>query len=136
MQLKEAKKDLTEEFKILEDGIFGRSRNLLLAAGYSEDRLNKLDRSKWFELAIEDEAKQIELEQIAEQHVELKAEFDKNSRTSVARSSRAMTWRRAYSRSSRSIWPSSVGSSRVTRWRVVTVTRVLSPRSVRSGYAP
>ncbi|MGL5216925.1 MAG: DNA-directed RNA polymerase subunit beta, partial [Aeromonas hydrophila] len=36
MQLKEAKKDLTEEFKILEDGIFGRSRNLLLAAGYSE----------------------------------------------------------------------------------------------------
>ncbi|MBC6486783.1 DNA-directed RNA polymerase subunit beta [Aeromonas hydrophila] len=77
MQLKEAKKDLTEEFKILEDGIFGRSRNLLLAAGYSEDRLNKLDRSKWFELAIEDETKQIELEQIAEQHVELKAEFDK-----------------------------------------------------------
>ncbi|KHN53823.1 DNA-directed RNA polymerase subunit beta [Aeromonas hydrophila] len=77
MQLKEAKKDLTEEFKILEDGIFGRSRNLLLAAGYSEERLNKLDRSKWFELAIEDEAKQIELEQIAEQHVELKAEFDK-----------------------------------------------------------
>ncbi|TFF81365.1 DNA-directed RNA polymerase subunit beta [Aeromonas taiwanensis] len=77
MQLKEAKKDLTEEFKILEDGIFGRSRNLLLAAGYSEDRLNKLERSKWFELAIEDEVKQIELEQIAEQHVELKAEFDK-----------------------------------------------------------
>ncbi|MGN5010207.1 DNA-directed RNA polymerase subunit beta [Aeromonas veronii] len=77
MQLKEAKKDLTEEFKILEDGIFGRSRNLLLAAGYSEDRLNKLDRSKWFELAIEDESKQTELEQIAEQHVELKAEFDK-----------------------------------------------------------
>ncbi|MCS3834696.1 DNA-directed RNA polymerase subunit beta [Aeromonas veronii] len=77
MQLKEAKKDLTEEFKILEDGIFGRSRNLLLAAGYSEDRLNKLDRSKWFELAIEDEGKQTELEQIAEQHIELKAEFDK-----------------------------------------------------------
>ncbi|QIY87948.1 DNA-directed RNA polymerase subunit beta [Aeromonas hydrophila] len=77
MQLKEAKKDLTEEFKIPEDGIFGRSRNLLLAAGYSEDRLNKLDRSKWFELAIEDEAKQIELEQIAEQHIELKADFDK-----------------------------------------------------------
>lgn len=88
MQLKEAKKDLTEEFKITEDGIFGRSRNLLLAAGYSEDRLNKLDRSKWFELAIEDEAKQIELEQIAEQHVELKAEFDKkfeNKRRKIIR---------------------------------------------------
>ncbi|MFG0831936.1 DNA-directed RNA polymerase subunit beta [Aeromonas bivalvium] len=77
MQLKEAKKDLTEEFKILEDGVFGRTRNLLLAAGYSEDRLNKLDRSKWFELAIDDEAKQIELEQIAEQHIELRADFDK-----------------------------------------------------------
>ena len=77
MQLKAAKKDLTEEFKILEDGIFGRTRNLLLASGYSEDRLNKLDRTKWFELAIEDEAKQIELEQSAEQHIELKADFDK-----------------------------------------------------------
>ncbi|MDO2949684.1 DNA-directed RNA polymerase subunit beta [Aeromonas simiae] len=77
MQLKQAKKDLTEEFKILENGIFGRARNLLTSAGYSEDKLSKLDRTKWFELAIEDEGKQTELEQIAEQHVELKADFDK-----------------------------------------------------------
>ncbi|ENY70664.1 DNA-directed RNA polymerase subunit beta [Aeromonas diversa CDC 2478-85] len=77
MQLKQAKKDLTEEFKILENGIFGRARNLLIASGYSEEKLSKLDRAKWFELAIEDEGKQTELEQIAEQHVELKADFDK-----------------------------------------------------------
>ncbi|ALP40997.1 DNA-directed RNA polymerase subunit beta [Aeromonas schubertii] len=77
MQLKQAKKDLTEEFKILENGIFGRARNLLIASGYSEEKLSKLDRTKWFELAIEDEGKQTELEQIAEQHVELKADFDK-----------------------------------------------------------
>jgi hypothetical protein len=38
----------------------------------------------------------IELEQIAEQHVELKAEFDKKfEEQEVARSSRAMTWRQA-----------------------------------------
>ncbi|SIR62436.1 DNA-directed RNA polymerase subunit beta [Aeromonas sp. RU39B] len=77
MQLKQAKKDLTEEFKILENGIFGRAHNLLISAGYSEAKLTGMDRAKWFELAIEDEGKQTELEQIAEQHVELRADFDK-----------------------------------------------------------
>ncbi|MGL5948798.1 MAG: DNA-directed RNA polymerase subunit beta [Aeromonas sp.] len=77
MQLKEAKKDLTEEFQILEDGIFSRTRNLLIAAGVSEDRLNKLDRARWFEIALDDEAKQTELEQSAEQHKELRSDFDK-----------------------------------------------------------
>ena len=77
MQLKEAKKDLTEEFKILEDGVFSRAKNLLIAAGKSEETLIKTSRDKWFEIPLADEAVQNQLEQIGEQYDELKAEFDK-----------------------------------------------------------
>ncbi|NCB59436.1 MAG: DNA-directed RNA polymerase subunit beta, partial [Gammaproteobacteria bacterium] len=77
MQLRDAKKDLTEEFKILEDGIFGRARSLLIANGFGEDRLSKLDRKRWLEQSLDDEGKQVELEQIAEQHIALKEEFDR-----------------------------------------------------------
>ncbi|USD37830.1 MULTISPECIES: DNA-directed RNA polymerase subunit beta [Ferrimonas] len=77
MQLKEAKKDLTEEFSILENGVFDRARNLLLNSGMTEAQLEKMDRAKWLELPLDDEAKQTQLEQLAEQHEELRAEFDK-----------------------------------------------------------
>jgi DNA-directed RNA polymerase subunit beta len=76
-QLRQAKKDLTEEFKIFEDGILGRARNLLLSNGFNEERLSKLDRKKWLEQTLDDEGKQTELEQIAEQYVALKEEFDR-----------------------------------------------------------
>ncbi|SDK39997.1 DNA-directed RNA polymerase subunit beta [Ferrimonas sediminum] len=77
MQLKEAKKDLTEEFSILENGVFDRARNLLLNSGMTEAQLEKMDRAKWLELPLDDESKQTQLEQLAEQHEELRAEFDK-----------------------------------------------------------
>ncbi|OYD21287.1 DNA-directed RNA polymerase subunit beta [Oceanimonas baumannii] len=77
MQLKQAKKDLTEEFSILEEGIFARARSVLTAAGMSADKVAKLTRDKLLEQALDDEAKQVELEQIAEQYIELKADFDK-----------------------------------------------------------
>ncbi|EKE67375.1 DNA-directed RNA polymerase subunit beta [Gallaecimonas xiamenensis] len=77
MQLKQAKKDLTEEFQILEAGIYDRARNLLLSAGYDEAKLAKLEKAKVLEQSIDDEAKQIELEKIAEQLIEIKADFDK-----------------------------------------------------------
>ena len=45
MQLKEAKKDLTEEFQILEGGLLNRVRSvLLLAGGYSEAKLDGIER--------------------------------------------------------------------------------------------
>ncbi|WP_445401576.1 DNA-directed RNA polymerase subunit beta [Zobellella sp. An-6] len=77
MQLKQAKKDLTEEFSILEEGIFARARSVLIAAGMSADKVDKIARAKLLEQALDDEGKQIELEQIAEQYAELKADFDK-----------------------------------------------------------
>ncbi|MCH1921494.1 DNA-directed RNA polymerase subunit beta [Shewanella sp. A3A] len=77
MHIAQARKDLTEEFKILEEGVFDRARNLLLNAGFSEAKLAELPRKDYLVQVIDDEAKQTELEQLAEQHVELKADFDK-----------------------------------------------------------
>ncbi|MDG6881765.1 DNA-directed RNA polymerase subunit beta [Phocoenobacter uteri] len=77
MQLKEAKKDLVEELTILEAGLFSRVRNLLITSGVSEAELDKTQREKWLELAIDDEEKQNQLEQLAEQHEELRKEFER-----------------------------------------------------------
>ncbi|MCV5959231.1 hypothetical protein OFO30_27995, partial [Escherichia coli] len=77
MQLKEAKKDLTEEFQILEGGLLNRVKAVLIEGGYSEAKLDATDRKKWLELTLEDDALQTQLEQLAEQWDELKADFDK-----------------------------------------------------------
>ncbi|QYJ82604.1 DNA-directed RNA polymerase subunit beta [Shewanella aegiceratis] len=77
MHIAQAKKDLTEEFKILEEGVFGRARNLLIGAGFAQAELDALPRPQLLVQTIEDETKQTELEQLAEQHEELKADFDK-----------------------------------------------------------
>ncbi len=77
MQLKEAKKDLTEEFQILEGGLLARVRAVLLAGGFSEAKLDGIERKRWLEQSVEDEELQNQLEQLAEQWDELKADFDK-----------------------------------------------------------
>ncbi|WP_050937727.1 DNA-directed RNA polymerase subunit beta [Vibrio harveyi] len=81
MQLKEAKKDLTEEFQILEGGLLNRVKAVLIEGGYSEAKLDTTDRKKWLELTLEDDALQTQLEQLAEQWDELKSDFDKKFET-------------------------------------------------------
>lgn len=81
MQLKEAKKDLTEEFQILEGGLLNRVKALLIEGGYTEAKLDTIERKKWLELTLEDDAQQTQLEQLAEQYDELKADFDKKFET-------------------------------------------------------
>ena len=76
MQLREVKKDLSDEFNILADGIFARAGNLLLKSGVEQARLDSMPRDKWFDLTLDDEDAQSELDQIADQHVEIKADFD------------------------------------------------------------
>lgn len=56
---------------------YGRARNLLLSAGFNEAQLDAIPRSQLLSQSIDDEGKQTELEQLAEQHDELKADFDK-----------------------------------------------------------
>ncbi|MDD1783866.1 DNA-directed RNA polymerase subunit beta [Enterovibrio sp. ZSDZ35] len=77
MQLKEAKKDLTEEFSILEGGLVARVRGVLANAGYSQEKLANMDRQSMLSQTLDDEALQTQLEQLAEQYDELKADFDK-----------------------------------------------------------
>ena len=81
MQLKEAKKDITEEFQILEGGLLARVRTLLLSTGYSEDKIVSMNRDTLFAQTLDDETLQNQLEQLAEQYDELKAEFDKKFET-------------------------------------------------------
>ncbi len=81
MQLKEVKKDLGDEFSILEDGIYARAKKLLLSTGLNESDLNSMSRDKWLQQNLSDEGQQSELEQIAEQHEAIKADFDKKYET-------------------------------------------------------
>ena len=77
MQLKEVKKDLGDELSILEDGIFARTKKLLLSAGLNEADLTSMSRDKWLTQSLSDEEQQAELEQIAEQYDNIKEDFDK-----------------------------------------------------------
>ncbi|MBQ4834603.1 DNA-directed RNA polymerase subunit beta [Pseudoalteromonas sp. MMG010] len=77
MQLREAKKDFNEEFRILEAGVLERARKLLIAAGFDEDKLSSLNAEKLLTQSLAEESQQAELEQLAAQYDELKAEYDK-----------------------------------------------------------
>ncbi|CUR53811.1 DNA-directed RNA polymerase subunit beta [Serratia symbiotica] len=77
MQLKQAKKDLTEELQILEAGLFARIRAVLISDGVKSEQLNKLSYNRWLELGLTEEHKQNKLEQLAKQYDELKLDFEK-----------------------------------------------------------
>src|SRR5690606_2778979 len=64
-------------FRILEAGVLDRARKLLIAAGQDEDRLASLNAEKLLTQSLAEEDKQAELEQLAAQYDELKAEYDK-----------------------------------------------------------
>ncbi len=81
MQLRQVKKDLSDEFNILADGIFARAQNLLLANGIDQAKLDSMPREKWFDIPLKDEDAQNELDQNAEQHTEIKNDFDKKFET-------------------------------------------------------
>lgn len=77
MELKKAKKDLTEELNILEAALFARIRSVLIEGGFAEAKLALLPREKWLTLGVADEAKQTLLEELALQHKEIRADFEK-----------------------------------------------------------
>ena len=76
MQLREVKKDLNEEFKILEAGIRGRAISLLVTAGISQDRINGMTTGELLSHNLADEDDQTLLEQLSDQHADIKAEYD------------------------------------------------------------
>ncbi|MGP1931037.1 MAG: DNA-directed RNA polymerase subunit beta, partial [Arsenophonus sp. ET-DL12-MAG3] len=77
IQLRDAKKELTEEFHIFELSLFTRIRAILNISGIENYKLDKLPHERWLELSLKDQEKQNQLEQLAKQHNELKSEFEK-----------------------------------------------------------
>ena len=76
MQIKEARKDLTEEFQILEGGLLARVKAVLLMGGYSQFYLDGVRHEDLVEQPLENEQLQAQLEQLAKQLEELRANFD------------------------------------------------------------
>ena len=76
MHLREVKKDLNEEFKILEAGIRARAVQLLTESGINSDRINGMNTQELLGQNLSDEASQELLEQLADQHADIKAEYD------------------------------------------------------------
>jgi DNA-directed RNA polymerase subunit beta len=77
MEVKQAKKDLNEEFRILEAGIFDRARNLLEQSGVDRAKLDTMKGDALFNQSLSDEDKQNDLEQLATQYDEIRIEYDK-----------------------------------------------------------
>lgn len=77
MEVKQAKKDLNEEFRILEAGIFDRARNLLEQSGMDRAKLNTMKGDALFNQSLSDEDKQNDLEQLAAQYEEISVEYEK-----------------------------------------------------------
>jgi DNA-directed RNA polymerase subunit beta len=89
-ELNRARKDLNDQLRIMEDGVYQRiERHLLgkvveggpgnLASGnkITRDNLNEIPRDRWFEIRLKNESANLALEQAADQLAQLKAEFDR-----------------------------------------------------------
>jgi len=89
-ELEKFKKDLYDQFRILEDHVYQRVEKLLLrktAAGgpkklkagttITRDYLEDVPREKWFEIRLQNEEADRQLEQLAEQLKERRKDFDK-----------------------------------------------------------
>ncbi|MGP1947520.1 MAG: DNA-directed RNA polymerase subunit beta [Arsenophonus sp. NC-PG7-MAG3] len=76
MQLRDAKKDLTEELSIFEAGLFARIRAVLTDGGIEGEKLDKLPHERWLGLSLKYEEKQNQLKQLTEEYNKLKAEFE------------------------------------------------------------
>ncbi|CAL4318161.1 DNA-directed RNA polymerase subunit beta [Buchnera aphidicola] len=75
MHLKNVKKDLTEEFKIFEFGLFNRIKNLLISSGFSKESINKLSHEELLNFSIKEKKEQ--LTKLFDQYYELKRKFEK-----------------------------------------------------------
>jgi DNA-directed RNA polymerase subunit beta len=89
-ELDKFKKDLYDQFRILEDHVYQRVEKLLLnrtAAGgpkklkagskITRDYLDEVPREKWFEIRLQNEDADKQLEQLSEQLKERRKDFDK-----------------------------------------------------------
>ncbi|QCI23083.1 DNA-directed RNA polymerase subunit beta [Buchnera aphidicola] len=76
-QLQQAKKDLTEEFKIFESSLFNQIRSVLLSSGMNINDLNKLSQLEWLKINIHNKKYQKKLIQLSLQYQNLKKKLEK-----------------------------------------------------------
>ena len=137
-ELDEVRKDLDDEYRIVEGATFGRLRQALRGKevasapgldkgdAVAEEWLDALPGDDWFRIRMADDALNNQLEkaekQLKDRRAALDAVFeDKNPSLKAATISR-----RACSSTSRSTSPSSAASNRATRWPDGTATRASS----------
>jgi DNA-directed RNA polymerase subunit beta len=89
-EMASVRKDLNDQLRIFEDDIYDRVKRLLIGkvadggpaklkrgAEVTEEYLNGVEREKWFEIRLQDEDAQSQLEASAKQLKDQRAEFDK-----------------------------------------------------------
>ena len=89
-EIARVKKDLDDQFKILEDDIYERVERLVTGksadkgpgqmkggAKITKEMLTEVDRSKWFDLRLKDDTSNEQLEQLAGQIENYREDFDK-----------------------------------------------------------
>ena len=135
-ELERVRKDLADQQRILEDDLFQRVRGMLegktaeagpkkLKSGTQIDQayLADLPREQWFEIRLRMKTPTRSSRPCPNASKASARPSRSASRRRRPRSPRATISRRACSRWSRCIWPSSAACSRATRWRAVTATR-------------
>ncbi|WP_425619685.1 DNA-directed RNA polymerase subunit beta [Buchnera aphidicola] len=77
MQIRQATKDLTEEFKIFESSLFNHIKKTLISFNIDIEKLNSMSYEKWFSIEIKEKNKKKIIEKLEKQHNELKLTFEK-----------------------------------------------------------
>ena len=88
-----------------------------------------MDRTKWLEQTISDEEKQNQLEQLAEQYEELRKEFEHKLEVKRKKIIKGDDLAPGVLKVVKVYLAVKRTSNRVIKWRVVTVTKVLSQKS-------
>src|SRR3546814_7505946 len=95
-ELAQVRKDLADQQRIFEDDIYDRLRKILLGktadggpnklkkgAKIDADYLDSIERDKWFEIRLEDEDTQNQIEDANKQQRNMRSEFEKRDRKST-----------------------------------------------------
>ncbi len=87
-ELKQVRKDINDELRIIEDDIYSRIEKLIVGkkadkgpdglsgADVSSDYLQRLEREKWFNISMSDEALNVQLEKMGSQIAEQREAFE------------------------------------------------------------
>ena len=136
-ELESVRKDLDDTLRILEEDIYQRVERMLtgkMAQGgpnklksgskITKAYLDEVPREQWFEIRLKNDEANEQLEKAPNASRRSAKSSIAASKRRKRKSLQVTTWHRACSRWSRSTWPLSAAFSLVTRWPVVTVTRV------------